>query len=80
MKIRLLHDDRFLVLGVKLTVSNNVLVREGANHDAVDVAREHARGVGDGLAAPELHLLAGQHDRMAAELLHGDVEGDARAR
>ena len=32
-------------------------VVEDADHDRVDIAREHARGVGDGLAAAELHLL-----------------------
>ena len=56
------------------------LVIEDADHDGVDIAREHARGVGDGLAAAELHLLAGEHDGVAAELAHRDVERDARAR
>ncbi len=39
------------------------LVIEDADHDGVDIARQHARRVGDGLAAAELHLGAGQHDR-----------------
>src|SRR5262249_34725533 len=39
-----------------------------------------ARGVGDGLAAAELHLRTGQHDGFAAELAHADVEGDAGTR
>ena len=60
--------------------SSSIVVLEGADHDGVDVAREHARRIGDGLAAAELHLLAGQHDGLAAELAHGDVERDARAR
>ena len=55
------------------------LVVERADHDDVDIAREHAGGVGDGLAAPELHLLPGQHDGLAAELAHGDVERHPRA-
>src|SRR5258705_469953 len=41
--------------------------------------RERPRGVGDSLAAAELHVVAGERDRFAAELTHGDVEGDARA-
>ena len=32
------------------------------------------------LAAAELHFGAGQHDRLAAEFAHRDVEGNARAR
>ncbi len=31
----------------------------GADHDGVDVAREHARGIGDGLAAAELQSRCG---------------------
>ena len=45
-------------------------VVEDADHDRVDVARQHPRRVGDGLAAAELHLLAGEHDGLAAELAH----------
>jgi hypothetical protein len=36
------------------------LVIQRPDHDRIDVAREHARGIRDGLAAPELHVLAGQ--------------------
>ena len=36
--------------------SRQHLVVERADHDGVDIARQHARGVGDGLAAAELHL------------------------
>src|ERR1019366_7152449 len=52
---------------------------ENANHDRVDETRQDARGIGDGLAAAELHFLAGQHDCFAAEFAHRDVEGDSRA-
>ena len=51
---------------------------EGADDDAVDVARQHAGGVGDGLAAAELHLGAGQRDQLAAELPDADVERHPR--
>ena len=55
------------------------LVIENADHDGVDIARQHARGVGQRLAAAELHFLRGEQDRLAAELAHGDVERHARA-
>ena len=54
--------------------SASVVVVEDADHDRVDIAREDARGVGDGLAAAKLHLQAGEHDGFAAELAHGDLE------
>ena len=34
------------------------LVRSGAQHDRIDIARQHARGIGDGLAPPQLHVVA----------------------
>ena len=53
---------------------------ENADHDGVDIARQHARGIGDRLAAAELHFLPGEHDDVAAELAHRDIERHARAR
>jgi len=50
------------------------LVIERADHDGIDIARQHARGVGDGLAAAELHFLAGQHRGVAAKLAHRHLE------
>src|SRR6266481_6857249 len=55
------------------------LMIENTDHDGIDITRQHARGVGDGLAAAELHLGAGQHDRFTAELAHADVERHAGA-
>ena len=54
------------------------LLRERADHDRVDVARERAGGVGDRLAAPELQLLRRQRDRRRAEPGGGRRERDAR--
>ena len=51
-----------------------------AQHDRVDITRQHARGVADGFAVPELQIAAAQHHRLAAHLAHADVERDARAR
>jgi hypothetical protein len=53
---------------------------EDADHDDVDEARQHACGVGDGLAATELHFGAGEHHDFAAELAHADLERHAGAR
>jgi hypothetical protein len=39
---------------------------ENADHDGIDVARQHPRRVGDGLAAAELHFRTRQHDRFTA--------------
>ena len=58
----------------------DVLVREGADHDAVDVARQHARRVGDRLAAAELHVARREEQRVSAELERADLERDARSR
>src|SRR3954452_16862507 len=41
-------------------------VLKNADHDGIDVAREYARGVGDGLSATKLHFLTGEIDRLAA--------------
>ena len=49
----------------------------GADHDRVDIARQHARRVGDGLAAAELAVGGVQKDRIAAELAHRHLERDA---
>jgi hypothetical protein len=51
----------------------------GADHDRIDVARQDLGGVADGLGAAELHFGAGQEQRLAAELAHADIEGDAGA-
>src|SRR5260370_902768 len=59
--------------GVRGELQQRIMV-ENADHDGVDIARQHPRGVGDGLAAAELHFRTRQHDRFPAELAHADVE------
>ena len=54
------------------------LLRVGAGDDAVDVAAEHARDVGHRLALAEADFALAEIDRLAAELLHRDVEADVR--
>ena len=51
----------------------------GAQHDRIDIARQHARRVGDTLATAKLHLLAREDDGVAAELADADLERHARA-
>ena len=70
-------DDRDLGRGGQL---GDRLVGAGADHDRVDVAREHPRRVADRLAAGELHLVAAQDDRGRAQLGDPDLEGDPRPR
>ena len=70
-------DDRYRCIGRQLV---EAVVIENADHDRIDIARQHLGGIGDGLAATELHFLAGQHQRFAAELAHADIERHARPR
>jgi hypothetical protein len=58
----------------------DVLVREDARHDPVHVARQHARRVGDRLAAVQLDVVAAQEQRAPAQLVHPDLERHAGAR
>jgi hypothetical protein len=52
----------------------------GADHDRIDIGRQHARGVGDALAATQLHRPRIHDDRGAAQLPDRHVEADAGAR
>src|SRR5690606_2639263 len=56
------------------------LVRERADHDAVDVAREHASGVTDGLAPADLDVTRREEECVAAKLVRTHLERHARAR
>ena len=50
-----------------------------ASGDAVDVATENLRGVGQGLTTGELQLVRTEKGRVPAELLHAGLEGVAGA-
>ena len=58
----------------------DVLLREGADHDRVEVAVEDVRRVLDRLAAPQLEVARGQVEAGASELVDPDLERDARPR
>ena len=66
-------DDRHRGVFGKL---QQMRLLDRADHDGVHIARQHARRVGHGLAAPELGAAGLQHHRVAAELANSDLEGD----
>ena len=45
--------------------SARVARRENSDGDGIDITRQHARRVLDALAAPDLHVLRGQHQRRS---------------
>ena len=58
----------------------DAVMAERADHDAVEVAREHARRVTDGFASPELEVTVREEKRLSAELVHARLKGDSRSR
>ena len=50
------------------------IVLEDADYNGINVTRQNARRISDGLTAAELHFLSGQHDRVATELTDGNVK------
>ena len=54
-------------------------MRGDAGDDAVDVAAQDLRGVGETLAALDLQVVDAEEDGLAAELRHTRLEGDAGA-
>ena len=76
-EIRQPVDDRdAAVFGERL----HLALRECTDHDTVEIAREHTRGVFDRLAAPDLQITARQKQRLPAELVHARFKRNARAR
>ncbi len=61
------HEDDEIVVGAE------------SGGDAVDVAAENLRGIGQGLTAGELQVVRAEKGRVAAELLHAGLEGVAGA-
>ena len=58
----------------------NAFMPIGTDHDAVEIAREHARRVLDRLAAPKLQVAAAEKECLSAELVHPNFERHARPR
>ena len=58
----------------------DVVLSEGADHDGVQVPREHRRRVLERLAAAELEVAGREVEAGAAELRDSDLEGNARPR
>ena len=54
------------------------LMREGANHDQINRARNVARDILDRFALADTDIVRRQINRMATELRHAGLEGDAR--
>jgi hypothetical protein len=71
-----IHDWYVSVRGHLLELGVGV----GAHDHGVEVAGEDPRGVLHRLAAAELGVLRRQHQGVSAELVGGDLEGDARPR
>ena len=64
-------DHRDLAVGGEVL---DVLLGEGADHDAVDVAAHHVGGVPDGLADAQLDVGGVEEDGLGAELLDAHLE------
>ena len=58
----------------------DLLVVEGADHDAVHVARQHPGGVRNRFSAPQLDVFGRKEQRLPPELRGPDLKGDPRAR
>src|SRR5262249_18500752 len=67
------HDGYVSVLGELVDRP----LGEGPDHDRVEVAGQHDPDVPGRLALAEADLRSGQMDGVAAELLDGELEGDA---
>ena len=66
-------DGDRAVLGERLDLA----LGEGADHDCVDKARKHARGVFNRFAPADLQVVGAEEKRIAAELGHADLERNA---
>ena len=70
-------DDRNVgILGELL----HLLMLEGADHHAVEIAREDASRILDRLAAPDLQVAVREEECLPAKLKHARLKGNARPR
>ncbi|MNX92789.1 hypothetical protein D3C86_1249420 [compost metagenome] len=50
-----------------------------ADHDGVDITRQHLGRIADRFGTTELHFSTGEEKRLATKLAHADIKGDAGA-
>ena len=58
----------------------HLLMLEGTDHHAVEIAREDASRILDRLAALDLQVAVREEERLPAELKHARLKGNARPR
>ena len=75
-EIRQTVDDRH---GAVLCEVFNLLLLEGADHDAVHIAGKHACGVLHRLATTDLRAFAREHNGIATELIDAHFKRNARS-
>ena len=69
-------DDRHICI---LSHFDEALVVSGAQHDRVDIARQHARGIGHAFTLSDMGGGGIHDDRAAAQLAHGHIKRESRA-
>ena len=69
-------DDRHG--GILCQFQQHILL-EGADHDQINIARQHPRRICDGFAMAKLHFAARKHHGLAAHLAHAHIERNAGA-
>ncbi|MNW03384.1 hypothetical protein D3C71_1993110 [compost metagenome] len=53
----------------------DLVMAEGADHDAVEVPRHNLCRIGNRLAAPQLNIVPAEEQGVSAQLVHANLEG-----